>query len=193
MWRLLPSLNGNTGHPKWSQHLFRTGERTPITRHHLALAEAGRWLAEALVGSPHAVYVRSNGVFEPAVVRGIEHAPVFAAEGSLPRTLGRTCRPVMTTRSHCARLFDAALDPVDRDSLQRTGAIALVPLSQDLELEAFLLVAGPVGAFDPDRLARALAPVSACLRIARDGAPRPGPEHPHPVAGELPALALSCH
>jgi len=193
MWRLFPSRNGNAGHPHWSQHLFRAEERTPITRHHLALSEAGRWLADALVDSPHAVYLRSNGVFEPAVVRGIEDAPVFAAEGSLPRTLGRACRPVMTTRSHHARLFDAALDPVDRDSLQRTGAIALVPLSQDRELEAFLLVAGAVGAFDPERLARALAPVSACLRIARDGAPRPGPEHPHPIAGDVPAPAFPCH
>jgi hypothetical protein len=45
----------------------------------------------------------------------------------------------MTTRSHRARLFDAALDPVDRASLQHAGAIALVPLSLDRELEAFLL------------------------------------------------------
>ena len=183
MWRFFASQYGSAGHPNWSPHPFRKPERVPFTRHHIALAEAARWLDDALVASPHAVYLRSNGAYEPAVVRGIEDAPVFAEQGSLSRALRRSSGPVMTIRSHRARLLDAALDPVDRASLRRTGAIALVPLSPDRELEAFLRVGGPLGAFDPERLARALVPVSACLRIARGGAPGPGPEHPVPVAG----------
>jgi hypothetical protein len=131
--------------------------------------------------------VRSNGVFEPAVVRGIEDAPRFGVDDSLPRALRRVHQPVMTARSHRGRLFDESLDPEDRAALRRTGAIALVPLDRDLD--AFLLVGGSIGAFDPERLARALAPASACLRIARGGAPGPGSEPPHEVAADTPGLA----
>jgi hypothetical protein len=186
MWRLFSDREEGARHPKSSLHRFRAESRVPITRHHLALAEAARWLDDALVTSPHAVYLRSNGVFEPALVRGIEDAPIFSAEGSLPRALRRVSGPVMAKRSHRARLLDAALDPEDRAALRRADAIALVPFSPDRKLEAFLLVGGPLGAFDPERLARALAPVSACLRIARDGAPGPGSEQPLPVAGGVP-------
>jgi hypothetical protein len=153
------------------------------------MAEAGRWLGDALVASPHAVYLRSNGVFEPAMVRGIEDAPRFEAEGSLPRALRRVRQPVMTSRSHRGRLFDESLDREDRAALRRTGAIALVPL--DREVDAFLLVGGPIAAFDPERLARALAPVSACLRIARGGAPGLGSEPSLEVAADTPGLAFS--
>lgn len=190
MWRLWSDREGSARYPKSSPRRFRAEERIPITRHHLALAEAARWLEDALATSPHAVYLRSNGVFEPALVRGIEDAPRFLAEGSLPRALRRTAGPVMTQRSHRARLLDAALDPEDRAALRRAGAIALVPLSPNRKLEAFLLVGGPLGTFDPDRLARALAPVSACLRIARDGAPVPGSEPPLPAPGGVPDPAF---
>jgi hypothetical protein len=135
--------------------------------------------------------MRTNLGFEPAIVHGIEDTPRFAVEGSLPRELRRAGKPVMMTRSHRGRLFDAALDPVDRASLRRAGAIALVPLSLDRDLEAFLLVGGQLAAFDPERLARALAPVSACLRIARNGAPRPGSELPLAVAMRVPRRAFS--
>jgi hypothetical protein len=188
MKRFFPRRNGAAGRPSWSEHLFRAEERPPMTRYHLALAEAGRWLADALVASPHAVYVRSNGVFEPAVVRGIENAPSFESDGSLPRALRRAHRPVMTSRSHQGRLFEESLDPDDRASLRRAGAIALLPL--DREVDAFLLVGGSIAAFDPERLARALAPVSACIRIARDGAPGPGSELPFPVAAGAAGLAF---
>jgi hypothetical protein len=189
MRRFFHRRNGKAGHSRWSDYLLRNGERTPMTRYNLAMAEAGRWLGDALVASPHAVYVRSNGVFEPAVVRGIEDAPSFDAEGSLPRALRRARRPVMTSRSHSGRLFDESLDTDDRSALRRTGAIALVPL--DGEVDAFLLVGGPIAAFDPERLARALAPVSACLRIARDGAPGPGSEPAFGVAANALGLAFS--
>jgi len=173
--------------------LFRAGKINLIHRQHLALSEAARWLADALIASPHAIYVRRQGAFEPAVVSGLEDAPVFAVAGSLPRALGRAGGPMMTTRSHRARLLEASLDAEDRAALRRTDAIALVPLLMDRELEAFLLVGGPLAVFDPERLARALAPVSACLRIARNGAPRPGPEHPLPIASDVPGLALAHH
>jgi hypothetical protein len=186
MWRLWSDREGSASYPRTSPRSFQAQERIPITRHHIALAEAARRLEDALLASPHAVYLRSNGVFEPALVRGIDDAPTFPAEGSLPRELCRTGGPVMTQRSHRARLLDAALDPEDSAALRRAGAIALVPLSPDRKLEAFLLVGGPLGAFDPDRLARALAPVSACLRIARDGAPVPGPEPPLPAPKGVP-------
>jgi hypothetical protein len=137
--------------------------------------------------------MRRDLAFEPAVVHGIQDAPVFAVGGSLPRALRRASGPVMTIRSHRARLFDAALDPVDRASLRRTGAIAIVPLLIDRELEAFLLVGGPLAAFDPDCLARALAPASACLRIARNGAPWPGSEHPLPFAAGMSASTAPRH
>jgi hypothetical protein len=187
MWGFRIGRNGSKGHRQGRAEAYRAGVPVPITRHHLALAEAARWLDDALQPSPHAVYLRSNGAYEPAVVNGIEDAPVFAAEGSLSRALRLSSGPVMTTRSHRARRLDEALDPVDRESLKRAGAIALVPLSADRELEAFLLVGGPLGAFDPERLAPALAPVSACLRIARDGALWLGSEPARPAAGAAAA------
>ena len=191
MWKLFNGHNGATVHQNWSHHFLRVRELSPLHRQRLALTAASHQLADALAPSPHAVYMRTSLAFEPAVVRGIEDAPCFAVEGSLPRELRRACQPVMTTRSHRGRLFDAALDPVDRASLRRTGAIALVPLSLDRDLEAFLLVGGSLAAFDPERLARALAPVSACLRIARNGAPWPGSELPLPVATGAPSRAFS--
>jgi hypothetical protein len=195
MWGFFNGRNGDAKHQSRSHLLLHVGGLSRVHRQRLALNAASHWLADALEGSPHAVYMRTDAAFEPAVVRGIEEAPSFAVEDSLPRELRRTCGPVMTIRSHRARLFDAALDPVDRALLRRTGAIALVPLSPDRDLEAFLLVGGPLAAFDPERLARALVPVSACLRIARNGAPGPGsepePEPPLPVARGVPSLAFS--
>ena len=176
MWRHINGRNDKESHQNWGDYLFRSQAPARLRRRRLALSEASHRLADALAASPHAVYMRRNRAFEPAVVNGIEDAPSFAVESSLSRALRRACRPVMTTRSHRARLLEASLDEEDRESLQRTGAIALVPLSLDRELDAFLLVGEPIAAFDPERLARALAPASACLRVARDGAPRSGPE-----------------
>ena len=124
MWRLFNSHNGGTNHQRRGQHLLRG--RTPALsrRHALELTAASHQLAEALQASPHAVYMRRNQVFEPAVVSRIQNAPVFSVAGSLPRALRRAFGPVMTTRSHRARLFDAALDAADRASLRRAGAIA---------------------------------------------------------------------
>lgn len=190
MRRFFNSRNGGADHQDWSRHLLRARAVVPHRRHRVALTAASQRLADALASSPHAVYMRRDRAYEPAVVHGIEDAPVFAVKGSLPRALRRACGPVMTTRSHRARLFDAALDPVDRASLRRTGAIALVPLSFHRDLEAFLLVGGPLAAFDPDRLARALAPASACLRIARKGAPWLGSEQPPLGASAWPELAF---
>ena len=191
MWKFFNNHNGSTGHQRWSHHLFPGRVLAPVRRHRLELTAASHRLADALAASPHAVYMRRDLAFEPAVVNGIQDAPVFAVGGSLPRALRQACGPVMTTRSHRARLFDAALDPADRALLRRTGAIAIVPLSIDRDLEAFLLVGGPLAAFDPDRLARALAPASACLRIARNGAPWPGSEHPLPFVAGASASAFS--
>ena len=190
MWRLFNSRNGGNGHQRRGQRSHRARGLALSRRHELELTAASHRLTEALLASPHAVYMRRNRVFEPAVVNGIQNAPIFAVAGSLPRALRRACGPVMTTRSHRARLFDAALDPADRASLRRAGAIAIVPLSLDRDLQAFLLVGGPLASFDPDRLARALAPASACLRIARNGAPWPGPEPPLPLATPMTAPAF---
>ena len=189
MWKLFNGRNGRTNHQNWSHDRLRERELAPVRRQRLALTAASHRLADALAASPHAVYMRTDLAFEPAVVRGIEDAPSFEVEGSLPRALRRARRPVMTSRSHSGRLFDESLDPEDRAALRRTGAIALVPL--DGEVDAFLLVGGPIAAFDPERLARALAPVSACLRIARNGAPGPGSEPAFEVAANAPGLAFS--
>ncbi len=190
MWRFFNSRNEGRDHRNPAHHPFRGRALALVRRHHLEMTAASHRLADALAASPHAVYMRRDRAFEPAVVSGIQDAPVFTVGGSLPRALRRASGPVMTTRSHRARLFDAALDPVDRALLRRTGAIAIVPLSIERNLEAFLLVGGPLAAFDPDRLARALAPASACLRIARNGAPWPGSEHPLPFVAGAPASAF---
>ena len=187
MWNPFNGRNGGSHRQRRGPQLFRGRAMALSRRHELELTAASHRLADALLASPHAVYMRRKLVFEPAVVNGIQNAPVFSVAGSLPRALRRACGPVMTTRSHRARLFDAALDSVDRASLQRAGAIAIVPLSLNRDLEAFLLVAGPLASFDPDRLARALAPASACLRIARTGAPWPGPEPPLSFATPMSA------
>lgn len=190
MWRFFNSHNEGRDHRNPAHHSFRGRALALVRRHHFEMTAASHRLADALAASPHAVYMRRDRAFEPAVVSGIQDAPVFTVSGSLPRALRRASGPVMTTRSHRARLFDAALDPVDRALLRRTGAIAIVPLSIERDLEAFLLVGGPLAAFDPDRLARALAPASACLRIARNGAPWPGSEHPLPLVAATAASAF---
>lgn len=174
MWRPFASQSESRERRHWGRHPSSAREATPDRRQRSALNAVSDQLAEALAASPYAVYFRRGAAFEAAVVHGIEDAPTFAVEGSLPRALRHAGGPVMTVRSHRARLLDAALDPEDRGSLRRAGAIALVPLDRDLE--SFLLVSGPIASFDPERLARALVPVSACLRIARDGAPGPGSE-----------------
>ena len=190
MWRFFNSHNEGRDHRNPAHHSFRGRALALVRRHHFEMTAASHRLADALAASPHAVYMRRDRAFEPAVVSGIQDAPVFTVSGSLPRALRRASGPVMTTRSHRARLFDAALDPVDRALLRRTGAIAIVPLSIERDLEAFLLVGGPLAAFDPDCLARALAPASACLRIARNGAPWPGSEHPLPLVAATAASAF---
>jgi len=193
---MLKGLNhraAELGHQNWSHYMSRARTLASTRRQRLALSEVSRRLADALPASPHAVYMRGDRAFKPAVVNGVEDLPAFAVGGSLLRALHRSSRPVMTTRSHRALLFDAALDSLDRGSLRRTGAIALVPLSLGRELDAFLLVGGPLAAFDPERLARNLAPVSACLRIARDGAPWPGSEPSLPFAADVSSPPFSRH
>jgi hypothetical protein len=101
------------------------------------LRTAGERLAELLALESCVLYARTNGSFEPVVVRGslVDHA--FAASGPLVATLQETGEPLRLW-TFANRSVEAGWDSREREALHVVRAEILVPILHRAKLAAFL-------------------------------------------------------